>query len=160
MSMRGNPTSPSDPRLTIAAGLVNPVRATLSPEQAARYQKEIGERTAARQRVVLLNLVAKFDQLLILTPEQRVKLGDILKNNWDEAWNQTQLLTLGIQYLPQVPEVKVLPLLTENQKNVWRTVTTRNIRFGFNPGIVQEIAIEDEVWDDERPQQKPDSEKK
>src|SRR5438132_848754 len=61
----------SDPRPLIADALAKSARTILSREQAARYQKELHQRTAARKRVVVLNLVAKFDKVLVLTAEQR-----------------------------------------------------------------------------------------
>src|SRR5262249_4102687 len=54
----GNVGAWSDMRAPIAAVVARSVRATLSAEQAARYDKELELRTAARKRAVVLNLVA------------------------------------------------------------------------------------------------------
>jgi hypothetical protein len=152
---RAMPDGQPEPRTLIAEGLLGSVRATLSPEQAARYQKELDQRRAARKRLAVLNLVCKVDQLLVLTAEQREKLGEILKENWNETWGQSQWLTIGNQYFPPMPDDKILPLFTETQKNVWRDSSRRNIRFGFHLGFLQGIEMEEEVWDDDQPQQKP-----
>jgi hypothetical protein len=150
------PAEPSDPRTPIAEALVQSVRTTLSPEQAARYQRELDQRAAARKRAALLSLVAKVDKVLILTAEQRVKLSEILENNWNDAWNQTQLLMVGYQYFPAMPDSKIFPILRDIQEDVWRGIPKGNVRFGFNLGNVQGIEIEDEVWDDDRPVQNPE----
>ena len=57
----------------MAEALAKSVRAHLSPDQAARYQKEIDERAAAHKQAVVLNLVVMVDRALVLTSEQRVR---------------------------------------------------------------------------------------
>lgn len=154
--MRGGPGEQSDPRTPIADALAKSVQAALSPEQAARYQKELDQRAAARKRVVLLNLVAKVDKVLVLSIEQRDKLGKILDNKWTDSWDQTQMLMYVGQHFPPMPDTEILPILTESQKVVWRGIPKGNIRFGFNLGFVQGIEIEEEVWDDDPPKQNPE----
>ncbi len=142
----------ADPHMLIADALLQPVRTTLSPEQAARYQKELELRAAARKRVVLLDLVAKIDKLLALTTEQRAQIRTILENNWDDSWDHIQFLMYGGQYFPRMPEAKIAPLLTETQKAVWRDIPKGNVRFGLNLQVMlQGFEIEDEVWDDNQP---------
>jgi hypothetical protein len=143
----------SEPRTPVVEALVKSVRSTLSPEQAARYQKELDRRTAARKRSTVISFVSKIDHLLVLTAEQRVKLGKILENNWNDSWNHTQWLTMGGRYFPPMPDDKILPILTETQKRVWRETQKGNIYFGFNLGFLQGIEMEEEVWDDDRPQE-------
>jgi hypothetical protein len=143
---RGLSNEQSDPRTPVTTALAKAVRTTLSPEQAARYQKELEQRAAARRQVVLLNLVAKIDKVLVLTADQRAKLGEVLEKNWNESWNQPQLLMYGAQYMPQMPDAKILPLLTQTQQTVWRGIQKVNVRFGINLGILQGMELEDEVW--------------
>jgi hypothetical protein len=148
VNMRTGGEAP-DPRTPIADALANSVRATLSPDQTARYRDELDQRSAARKRMVVLNLVAKVDKVLVLTREQRVTLSEILADNWSDSWNQTQML--GSQYFPQMPDDKMTPVLTETQKTVWRGLPYRNIRWGFNLGMMQAIELEEEVWDEDGP---------
>jgi hypothetical protein len=145
-----------DPRMLVAEALVKLAQTNLSPEQAARYRTELDQRTAAQKRIAVLSLVCKMDKLLILTPEQRRALGEVLQNNWNEAWNQPQWLTIGGQYFPSMPDDKILPVLTETQKNVWRDTPKGNIRFGFQLGMLPVMEMEEEVWDDDRPHANPD----
>jgi hypothetical protein len=139
----------SEPRTPIFEAVARSVRSTLSPKQAARYQKELDLRTAARKRVTVLTFVARIDNLLVLTAEQRAKLCKILENNWQESWNQAQWLTIGNRYFPAMPDDKIMPILTESQKEVWRGTPKGNIRFGFYLPFFQGIEIGDEVWDDD-----------
>src|SRR5262249_31244635 len=144
-----------DPRLRITNYLAMSVQGVLSPEQAARYREELNQRAAARRAAMILNLVAKIDKALLLSTQQRVQLRAVLQNHWHDSWNQTQFLTLTLQYVPNLPDAKILPVLTQTQKQVWRTLPrTDNVRFGFNLGVVQGIAMDEEVWDGERPGKK------
>jgi hypothetical protein len=144
----------SDPRVPIAEAIAKAAQSTLSPEQATRYQKEIDLRIAARKRLVVLNLVSMIDRVLVLRPDQREKIGEILTGNWNEAWNQTQMLMYGGQYFPPMPDAKIDPILSDAQRTVWRGISKGNIRFGVNFGFMQGMAIEDEEWADNPPKKK------
>jgi len=135
-----------DSRKLIARAITNLVKVHLSSEQAARYEKELDERDVARRRVVLLNLLSGIDKKVVLTAEQRDKLQEILDKNWHDSWNQTQLLMQGGQFFPVMPDDKILPVLTDTQKNVWRKVQKGNVFFGSDLDMFQGIEMEDEVW--------------
>jgi hypothetical protein len=154
-TLRGGPHDLSDPRAPIADAVAAAVRANLSPDQAARFQKEIALRAEARKRLVVTNLVAMMDRLLILRPDQRAKLGEILADNWNESWNQMQLLMYGGTYFPPMPDAKIYPVLSDAQWAVWRGISKGNVRFGLNVSFVQGFEIEDEVWDDDGPRKAP-----
>jgi hypothetical protein len=137
----------TDPRKLIAAGIAKRVKADLSAEQAARYEKEVDERTAVRRRVVIVNLLSGMDKKLILTVEQRDKVNAILEKNWNDSWNQIQLIMQGGEYFPAMPDDKILPILTETQKKVWRDVQKGNVFFGGSDlDMVQGIDVPEEVW--------------
>src|SRR5207237_7771150 len=112
---------------------------TLSQEQAARYQRELDQRAAARKRASVLGLVAHVDKALVLSAEQRDRLTKILETKWDPSWNDTQILMYGGQYFPRMPETEVLALLTDTHKTVWRGLQKGNISFGFQMGFVYGI---------------------
>lgn len=129
------------------------VQATLSAEQTARYRKELDQRAAARKRVAILHVLAKLDEKLALTAEQRGKLSDTLGENWNGSWSLAHIQMYGEHYFPQLPNNKVLPILNETQKTVWNGIQKiSNISIGANAlQIIQQVEIEDEVWDDEQP---------
>ncbi len=136
-----------DPRRLIMRGIRDRVKADLSAEQAARYQKEIEDRSAARRHVIILNLISGMDQKLVLTAEQRAKLSAVLDASWNDSWDQVQLLMQGGQYFPAMPDDKILPLLTETQKKVWRGVAKGNVSFGgMDMDMVPGVEMEEEVW--------------
>lgn len=149
LSIRGGNDQQVNPQAVIGEALAGPVREVLSPEQAARYRKELDERAAARKRTVLANLVAKVDRDLVLSAEQRDKLGKVLERHWKDGWDHLQMLFYAGQYYPPMPEQEITPILTEAQKTVWNGISKGNIRFGFNIGIMNGLEIQDEIWDDE-----------
>ncbi len=141
----------SDPQASIAKNLAKSVRETLSVEQAARYQKELDLRTESQKRAVVLNLVAKIDEVLFLSTEQRTKLGAILESHWSDSMNQPDILKTENMYFPPMPDAEILPLLTEAQATVWRQIPKGNIFQGFGIGIMRGIELGEEIWDEDRP---------
>jgi hypothetical protein len=123
-----------DPRAVIAEAVAKSVKANLSSEQVARYEKESALRTAARKRFIVKNMVSMIDKVLILRPDQRDKIGEVLAANWDNGWNQTQIFMYGGQYFPSMPDAKIIPLLSEPQRTVWRGIAKGNVQFGINWG--------------------------
>lgn len=147
----------SNPQGTMSEAITKAVASNLSPEQSAHYKKEIELRDAARKRLAITNLVAMTDKLLILSPEQREKLSEILTGNWDDSWYQTQIFMYGGQFFPRVPDAKIEPILTELQRKVWRSANKQQVRFGFSVALGRGggLQMEEENWDD-APEQKPE----
>lgn len=143
------PREPDDPRRTINDELAKSAKKHLSAEQAAKYQKELDHRLAARKNAIVLNLVLKIDQVLFLTPEQRDNLRVVLTKNWNDSWHQMQYLQMDGTYFPPMPDEKITPLLTETQKKVWSGVQKGQVFFGFNEPMDGGLAVE-ESWDDPR----------
>jgi hypothetical protein len=146
----------TDPRTPIAEELAKSIKTTLSPEQVARYQKEIDQRAAARQRAAVLSLIARLDKVLVLTAEQRDELEKVLKTKWKCSANDMQILLWAGQQFPQLPENDIVPILTDTQQTVWSGIPKGNIHFGVNLGMVQGIQIDEELWDDVKPPKKPE----
>ena len=63
-----------------------------------------------------------------------MKIGEVLAANWDNSWNQTQIFMYGGQYMPAMPDAKIVPLLSEPQRAVWRGISKGNVQFGINWG--------------------------
>jgi hypothetical protein len=145
---RGN-AHPPDSRKQITAGITGKVKETLSPEQAANYEKELQERSAARRKFVVTSLVWGIDRRLVLSAEQRAKISEILQKNYKDTWNDMQMVMQGGQYFPTVPDDKINPILTDTQKAVWRNVQKGNVFFGTNElDLFQGVDVEAEVWID------------
>jgi hypothetical protein len=111
----------NDPRRLIEEGLAEAIKSRLSADQAARYRAELAKRAAARKRVALRNLVARLDKDLILSPDQRDKVSEALAKNWDDSWGQSiEMFMNDNNYLPQIADHLVTPILNESQVKIWR----------------------------------------
>lgn len=129
-----------DPRKLVQRQLAKWVEQNLSTEQAEAYRQESDKRNEHRKHAAVLSLVAKLDEELVLTIEQREKLIESLSSNWQDAWLQSlETLIHNNQYLPQLPDQLVIPFLNETQKTIWRGAQKYYLGqggFGFAPGMV------------------------
>jgi hypothetical protein len=123
-----------DPRKFLEAELTKSAMRLLSPDQQARLRKELEERAASRRQVFVDNLVAKLDGDLVLTADQRDRLVKALSANWNDAWGQSlQMLQNLDSFFPNIPDQVVAPILTDNQKEVWRRIPkNQNVFWGFS----------------------------
>jgi hypothetical protein len=143
-----------EPRKVIHDAMQAAAKANLTPEQLERYKKEMDRRTKDQHEVVVVNVVANMDKILILSTDQRKKLCDSLLSHWDDKVYPTlDLLVTYEAYFPMIPESYINPVLNEEQKKIWRGAqklqfaTIRNFNF-FNNGManqaVEEVQDEDE----------------
>lgn len=89
----------------------------LSAEQWQRYSDEFRKRSEHRKRVAILNLVARLDHDLRLSPSQRDQFAKLLEDNWNVAWGQSLgLLTNEANFMPALPEEAVARILTSAQR--------------------------------------------
>jgi hypothetical protein len=125
-----------DPRKFIEEELTRVLRPLLSQYQASRYKTELEKRAVSRKRVVIDNLVVKLDGDLVLTSDQRAKLIEAMSANWKDSWCQSlEMLTNIDNFFPNIPDQVITPILTENQKAVWRRIPRNsNVFWGFNFG--------------------------
>ncbi len=167
MMVAGQQSTFPDPRKIIGEALAKSVKANLSAEQAARYQDELDKRAANRKRVALLNVVARLDQDLVLTAQQREKLATALEAKWDDSWGQLELFQYGDQFQPNIPDNLVIPVLTETQQGVWRGANRNRGVFwggaglGFMHGVQFEEAWEEpaQAAEPAKPNEKPEEPK-
>src|SRR5262245_10352310 len=109
-------TQAPEPKKVLEDVLSESVMGLLTSDQQARYKDELAKRVASRKQMALDNLVARLDQDLVLTSEQRDKLIESLASHWDDAWSQSLQMFMNMEnYFPNIPDNLVVPLLTENQ---------------------------------------------
>lgn len=144
-AMVGGRIQNPEPRKIIQEGLAAAVKAHLNPAQAALYKEEAGNRLADERQAVILNLVAKLDQDLCLSADQRDKLRESLTAHWDDSWCQSlQMFMQENQYFPQIPDQFVSPFLNPVQKRVWDGIQKVQQNF-FGGGMM----MGDDPLDDE-----------
>ena len=143
-------SSNNDTRKPVAEGLLESAKRHLTADQVAKYESELAARNNARKDVIVLATAAKLDRKLVLNKDQRAEVTKALSENWNASWGSMEVMMYGGDSFPNVPDAKIVPLLSETQKKVWRTVNQQsNVFWGFNVGMDQGIAIADEQWDDD-----------
>jgi hypothetical protein len=109
-----------DPNQMLRDHLARWVREYLGQDEYELYFEANRLSRQRRQRVTVLNLVANFDKLLMLTDEQRHRLVKSLNANWQEDWGQRLPMFIhGPQFLPEIPGRVVLSVLNKKQEAVW-----------------------------------------
>jgi hypothetical protein len=153
-----------DTRKFLQEALAAAVKANLSSGQSESYRAEIEARSAEQKRVALVNLLARLDQALILSPEQRDKLKESLSSHWNEPWAQGfQSFNLDDQYLPMVPDSLVSTFLNDEQKQVWAgtqkiTFNSNGLSFGMNMNnepLDDAFSDEEALREESKPEPKP-----
>ncbi len=128
------------PRGLVQECLLAAARPILSEEQIGRYQVEVDRRADDQKRLGIRNIIAKMDQDLALSADQRDKLDAALAKNWNNAWCQSlEMFMYGDQFFPAIPDGVVVPVLSPKQTVVWKG-TQRNGGqifggFGFMNGM-------------------------
>jgi hypothetical protein len=151
----GRPAPSPDARSLLVEEISKAVKAHLTPEQFQRYRKEIDARAEDEKAVGVKNLVAKLDQNLVLSADQRDRIAASLTSAWDEAWSQhLQMFRLGDQYMPTIPDERIVPFLDPAQKELWSSVQKiGRVNFGINFGDlgrqINDAGPLDEDWPDE-----------
>lgn len=111
-----------DARQNIQKTLLDFVRSQLSEEQARLYEIELAARNAHRKRVTILNVVARLDADLLLAPEQRVQFTKLMESEWHDSWGESlSALMPDSNFVPALPDDKVLAILKDYQQAVWKT---------------------------------------
>jgi len=147
----GGSNGSTNPNQTMADAILQAVKKQLTQEQVARYQKELEARTKAIKRMAVDNLVVMVDKTLFLSADQRLKLVDILENNWDESWSQTQYYWNEGRWFPAMPDKKILPILTESQRVIWNGIPKNMINFGIGGIFGNADNLDEEPWPDDPP---------
>jgi hypothetical protein len=120
----------ANPREMIRDGLLALVKAQLPADRAKHYQAEVDEQIANQFRISARNLVARFDEELVLSNEQREKISEALAKSKDSAIKNFEGNSYNGPYLPAVPDNLVTPFLNPSQVRIWQG--TQKVTFGPN----------------------------
>ena len=135
----------------IQSALADAVKAKLPPERAERYRAELDERGRVRKEVTARNLVAKLDQLLNLSPDQRAKIAAALEESADSMASTIDNYISNSSYYPNLPPHQVVPFLDERQKAIWEGAQKVNFGSSFNFGIAGITLSEDDMAEEDDP---------
>ncbi len=113
-----------DPQKIITQEFLKIAREELPRDKLAALEEAIKRREASRKRAAMLCLVAKMDQDLYLSRDQRDQLLQVLDKHWNADWQtnlQFYLQNQGGHY-PNLPDKPILDVLEARQKAVWKQV--------------------------------------
>ena len=137
-----------DARKLIRDAVEAAARAQLDPERLARYQDELDRKVRDRREVVLLNMVAKLDQLLALGDDQRDRLTVALRTHWDDRMFPTvETVNMYDQSYPMIQDPLILPVLSDEQQRIWRAAPKINfasVRFN-NQAVGTNLLTKEEL---------------
>jgi hypothetical protein len=150
--VNGRATLSVNERATVQAEIKKLVDTKLRPEQAALYLDEITKRDQRFRQATVQFFVARIDEKLRLTDEQRAKLLKALEDKWREQYGQTvEVLMNNPRYVPQVSSGPLMAILDDYQKSVWRTLQKlgpQNVSI-FGRGGANDMVDDFELPDDE-----------
>lgn len=140
-----------DVRGFIQKALVAAVRANVAADQAEAYRVELAARAANQKRAAVLGFVARLDQALILSREQRARIEAVVSTRWDEPWAQgLRESALSGEAYPMVPDEVLSDILNDEQTAIWNSLP--RITFsstGLIFGVITNQAPLDEAFSDE-----------
>ena len=112
------------PNERMEKALLKAAERELDDEQVKLYKSELAERFEFRKESMVEMLATALDSIVILSEEQRPLVIKLFKDEWATEWlNATQYLTnSGIQYVPKIPKNGIRKLLTDEQKEVFKTI--------------------------------------
>jgi hypothetical protein len=112
-----------DPRQAIRTGLEAEVRRVAAADEFATYQREQADREARRIAAARLRIVAKLDQQLGLSADQRRAIEADLEQRWKAAWAVVLSEHSGrINNFPPAPDyaaAAIEPHLIPEQRAAW-----------------------------------------
>jgi hypothetical protein len=152
----------ADPRALIQDALAAAAKESLTPEQFARYRQEVGARMEGLKRASVQNLVARLDRSLVLSADQREALAASLASQpGDAVWIGFATANIDVEYVPVMPDDRIVPVLSDAQKKVWSGLQ----KVGFSPlnlinlgGVAIDESPLDEAFPDEPPKDGPNTE--
>jgi hypothetical protein len=114
------PQRPADPVVAAESQIADVVRSVLTDDQKREYESQLAQRAAFGRQAIIDNLIAKMDEHMDLSVEQREKLTKTLLARWDENWAPPlETFVQMSQYMPAIPDEFVTPHLSDEQKRIW-----------------------------------------
>lgn len=107
----------------------------VSPEQYAKYVEEARLRDEYERDAAVGIVLGMIDAKLALSADQRKAIYEKLMEEWkdiDLQWLQNY--RNNPQYMPQMPDELISPVLTERQKELWIAATLQKVTMYANLG--------------------------
>ena len=146
----GQAPNRDDPRKSIQTGVAKVISDTLPKEKQDKFKEECRKREEFVRLTTVDNLVARVDEKVILSADQRNKVSDALIKHWDDSSPpQLEAFAISSTIWPGIPDQWVLPELTESQRAVISRINRTSGRvffggmgFGMGGEVIDDIDIE------------------
>ncbi len=105
-----------------------------------------------RQHAGAKLIVAELDRRLVLDPQQRERLVEVIETGYPRAWAHAGYMSLqNNQYFPLIPDRLLTPVLKPNQISGWQALqkadfTSWGVQFQFSNqfGAIDDFPVDEE----------------
>jgi hypothetical protein len=139
---------PIVPTTRIRETIAKAVKENVEGAIADRYAVEQAARLGRQKRAAILVVMARLDQFLYLTADQRREISESISAAWRPEW-ESWLYGSSYQshFVPQFADQHVA-CLNDEQKSVWESL--QKVDFGFN-NLGQQAQLDVEWWGGPKP---------
>lgn len=127
------------------------VKRHLNNEQWAAVERELEEHRRFSRSAAVRLFVSHLSDQLYLSTEQQQALLTRLEDKWGDQWTSVTLMVVqgNSEYVPDIPDVLISDIFTDNQKQVWRNFPKLNgVVLGDFSGP---IIVPKEIWESQLP---------
>ena len=147
-------TSSFDIQATLEDYLLKLVEQELDEQRFQAYRHQVRKRQAFRREALADAMTAALETEILMTADQRDKIRTIFLENWSSRWSAciVYLQNYGLRYFPDIPKMKIRDVLSEKQREAFRTLTWQpqnrvfNLNNNFiglgNPGVPVDLEKE------------------
>lgn len=123
------------------------IKPHLTDDQWAAVERELEEQQRFSRSAAVRLFVSHLSDHLYLSTEQQQALVTRLEDKWGDQWTSVTLMLVrgNFEYVPNIPDVLIIDIFTENQKQVWRNFSKLN--GVFLGDFIGEINVPKEIWE-------------
>jgi hypothetical protein len=108
-------------RSSLRSSLAGILETKLPAAEFAKYTTAARGRTELRKRVSIECVVARLDESLRLTKEQRESIAKSLTDNWSDEWESWLMLwQYEDLYMPVIDDALIVGFFTPHQRRLWQ----------------------------------------
>lgn len=116
-------------RSAVRASLVALLEKKLPAGEFTKLKTSSSERAEMRKEICIECVIAKLDEMMRLTKEQRASITKSIKDNWIDEWESWLMLwQYEDNYLPQVDDALIVTHLTPQQRRIWQQAQKISMR--------------------------------
>lgn len=116
-------------RSSVRNSIVKVLEQKLPAAEFAKLRGAVDERSALRKRICTDSVIARMDDTMRLTPQQREKIAGAIKDNWSDDFESWLMLwQYEDNYLPVIDDSLIVTHLTPQQRRIWQQAQKISLR--------------------------------